>query len=211
MSGEVEPEWENSMAWRMTGRWLGICSCKMVCRCVFGPAEPDEGWCSGGILLDIRQGHSDGVSLAGRRVGWFVDMPKDFSAGNGTCRLYIDEGASADQRRELEAICSGKRGGPFEVVAGIVSEWLPAQSVPIDVRWGEYPSASIGDIGRIQLQPLTDGAGAQTKLVKAPAMAAFGVESYDLARSDGSEWNDPDRRRWRAGGNGDMADFDWSG
>jgi len=51
------------MAWRMTGRWLETCSCKMICRCTMGPAEPDQGWCSAAILVDIQQGESEGVSL----------------------------------------------------------------------------------------------------------------------------------------------------
>jgi hypothetical protein len=92
------------MAWQITGRWIELCSCKMFCPCWFGPAEPDQGWCSGAVLADIQQGNSDGVNLSGRKVTFVGDWPKDFASGNGTARLYIDGGADVDQRRELEAI-----------------------------------------------------------------------------------------------------------
>jgi hypothetical protein len=199
------------MAWSMKGRFFDLCSCAMPCRCSFGPAEPDRGWCSGGILLDIRQGHSDGVSLNGRKVGWIVDLPKDYATGNGTCRLYVDDGASADQRRELEVIGQGQRGGAFAVLASIVTTWLPTLTTPIVVRWDEQLSAEIGDFALIRLAPMKDGNGRQTKLVHAPSESALGIEQSDLAFSTGSEWNDPERRRWQAGGYGSIADFDWKG
>jgi Protein of unknown function (DUF1326) len=53
--------------------------------------------------------------------------------GNATARLYIDEDANADQRRELEAICSGQRGGPMATIAPLIAKWLPARSAKIDV------------------------------------------------------------------------------
>ena len=99
------------MAWRMTGRWLETCSCKMICRCTMGPAEPDQGWCSAAILLDIQQGDSDGVNLANTRAVWVIDLPGDFAAGNGTARVYLDERAGSVQRGELDAILTGKKGG----------------------------------------------------------------------------------------------------
>ena len=91
------------MAWRMAGRFIESCSCKLWCPCWLGPADPDQGWCSGAILVDIQQGNSDGADLGGLKVVFVGDWPKDFASGNGTGRLYIDEAADANQRRELEA------------------------------------------------------------------------------------------------------------
>ena len=55
---------------------------------LLGPAEPDQGWCSGALTFVIEQGESDGVDLGGRKVLWLVDFPKDFVSGNGTGRIY---------------------------------------------------------------------------------------------------------------------------
>jgi hypothetical protein len=90
------------MAWNMTGQMLESCSCKMLCPCALGPAEPDQGWCAGALVFDIQRGQADGVSLDRTTVVLVVNMPGDFLGGNGTARLYVDEAASAAQRQELE-------------------------------------------------------------------------------------------------------------
>ena|GEM_PF-6253281 len=70
----------------------------------------DQGWCSGALTFAIQQGQSDGVNLGGRTVVWLVDLPKDFVGGNGTVRIYVDDGADASQMQELEAIFTGRKG-----------------------------------------------------------------------------------------------------
>ena len=62
------------MAWQISGQLLDTCSCKLLCPCILGPAEPDQGWCSGALAFDIQQGSS---------VMAF-DMPGDFIGGNLT-------------------------------------------------------------------------------------------------------------------------------
>src|SRR3990172_7845518 len=104
------------MAWKMTGLTMEACSCKMMCRCTLGPTEPDQGWCSAALVIDVQRGNSDGVDLGGRKVAAALDFPGDFFGGNATGRLYIDDGAGAEQRRELEAIFMGKKGGPWEAM-----------------------------------------------------------------------------------------------
>ena len=39
--------------------------------------------------------------------------------GQGTARLYLDDQASPDQRRELEAVFSGQKGGLWK------GSWVP--------------------------------------------------------------------------------------
>ena len=66
------------MAWHMTGQLIEACTCKAACPCVLGPAEPDQGGCSGALTFVIQQGESDGVNVGGRKVLWLIDLPKDF-------------------------------------------------------------------------------------------------------------------------------------
>jgi hypothetical protein len=198
------------MAWHMTGRFIEACSCKMFCPCWFGPAEPDQGWCSGSVLMDIQQGNSEGIDLSGLKVVFVGDWPGDFFSGNGTACLYIDATANTGQRRELELICTGKKGGPWEAMAGVIATWLPAQPATIEVQWGESVSVRVGDIGQISLQPpLTDGAGRQTQVLGAAAMAALQLDRLTLARSDGTAFSDPQMRQWQSGGSGDTSTFNW--
>src|SRR5215813_7936073 len=93
------------------------------------------------------RGSSDGVPLSGRLVIWAVDLPKDFATGNGTARLYIDDTATSEQQRELEAIFKGQRGGPWELVAAaIVSNWLPTRIVPITIRTDSGVEVKAGEV-----------------------------------------------------------------
>jgi hypothetical protein len=198
------------MAWRVTGQLHEVCSCKMLCPCWFGPAEPDQGWCSGALIFDVRQGEADGIDLSGSKVVFAADWPGDFWGGNGTARLYLDEAASPDQRRELEAIFSGKKGGPLEpVVAGVISQWLPAKTARIDVQWGDDTTATVGEVGRVQSKRMKSETGEAATVRGAAAMGAFQIESMEVARTAGTRWTDPDMRRWE-GDSGTVSTFSWS-
>lgn len=197
------------MAWHMTGQLIEACSCKAACPCVLGPAEPDQGWCSGALTFVIEQGESDGVSLGGRRVVWLIDLPKDFASGNGTGRIYIDDAADARQSQELEAIFTGKKGGPGGVLGSLVTKWLPTQTAAITVSGDENPSITVGAVGNVKLQRIRDEAGRATTLLNAPVLSAIQVDRADLARGDGSRFADPEMRRWESGGHGSVSPFSW--
>ena len=199
------------MSWRLKGRLAGMCSCKMMCRCILGPAEPDQGWCSFAQICEIETGNSNGVDLTGMKVAMAMDLPGDFFSGVDVARLYIDERASSEQRRELEAIFTGEKGGVWAAMREVIRKWLPAQTTGIEVKWGGSPSARVGSVGVAKLEPLKTGDGKQTRLLNAPVEAAFGIDTDDLARADGSGWSDPEMRRWESGGFGALSPFDWSG
>jgi hypothetical protein len=198
------------MAWNMSGRFMESCSCKLWCPCWLGPAEPDRGWCSGAVVIDIEQGTADGLDLSGLTAVFLGDWPKDFASGNGTARVFIDETASAEQRRVLEPILTGQQGGPWSVVGGVIAQWLPAQTARIDVRWDDRPSVTVEGIGEVQLEPLRDESGRGVEVRGAEAMAAFDLEAMELARGDGTRFAAPEMRAWESGGEGVVSTFDWS-
>ena len=198
------------MAWYMAGHLFEACSCKMLCPCFMGPAEPDQEWCSGTFSFRIQEGASDGVDLSGCKVVWRIDLPGDFVGGNGTARLYVDEAATADQRRKLEAIFTGKQGGPWAVVSTLITTWLPTQIVQITIEDVDNPAIRIGNVGQVTLQRIRDEAGRSTRVLNAPALGAFQLDSVDLAYSNGTQLFDPAMRRWQAGGSGSTGVFRWS-
>src|SRR3990172_7958995 len=138
----------------------------MLCPCWLGPdGEPDKGWCGGAFAFDIREGNSDGVDLGGTKVAFAAEWPGNFFAGNGTLRVYVDEGASADQRRELEAIFSGNKGGHLAGLwDAVMTKRLPARTENIQIQWRDSPSVTVGNIGRARLQPIKDPAGRATSV-----------------------------------------------
>ena len=199
------------MAWKVSGQSMELCSCNMLCPCWLGPdGQPDKGWCGGGFAFDVQEGSADGVNLNGTRVFLAAEWPGNFFLGSGTARLYIGEGASADQRRELEAIFSGNKGGHLEPLFGaVISKWLPAQTAKIDIGWGDNPSLTVGSVGQATLQPMKDAAGRPTRVQGAAAQAGFQIESMGLASSKGSRFADPDMRAWE-GDSGTLHTFNWS-
>jgi hypothetical protein len=152
------------MAWRLAGQLIETCSCNMFCPCWFTVQElmvMDQGWCAGAIALRVRDGNADGVDLGGRTVVLAVDFPgPTLFDGNATARLYVDQGASTDQRSELETICSGQKGGPMAVLAPLITTWLPARSANIDVAdQGDAITVTVADAGRVESRRLRDPQG----------------------------------------------------
>ena len=188
------------MAWRLTGQLIETCSCNMFCPCWFTVQElmiMDQGWCASAIAFRTRDGNSDGVALGGRTVVFAVDFPgPTLFDGNATARLYVDEEANADQRRELEAICSGQKGGPMAAIAPLIAKWLPARSAKIDVAdEGDAITVTVGDAGRVESRRLRDPQGQGFTLRGGGFVTGLGMEEVDLAPS-GSRWTDPDLRQF---------------
>jgi len=190
---------------------MELCSCNAWCPCWLGPDEPpDQGWCRGFFAYDIEAGNSDGVDLAGCKVVVMAHWPGNFFEGNGTARLFIGDGASADQQRELEAIYSGNKGGLLEVLFGaVMSTWLPAQAKSINIAWGDNPTVSVDGIGQVLATPFGDEAGNQATVSGAAAQGAFQIESMVLANGRESSWSDPDIGDWR-GNSCTLHTFDWA-
>ena len=199
------------MAWQISGRSMELCNCKMLCPCWLGPeGTPDEGWCAGAFGFDIQRGSSDGVDLSGTKVALAAEWPGNFFGGGGTARLYIGDSGSDAQRRELESIFSGKKGGLFEGLWGaVISNWLPSETTKVDIGWGASPSLNVGSFGRATLTPLKDQAGKATRVEGAAAQAAFQLASMDLASSKGTQWSDPNLRPWQ-GDSGTLHQFSWN-
>ncbi len=199
------------MAWQISGTYYAPCSCNIGCPCLLGELEGDQegGWCSGLVAVDVKSGQSDGVALGGTRAMMIADWPKGFLAGDGTGRIYVGEGASEDQQRELETILSGRKGGVLEPIAELVPNTLETRLAPIDIDTsGETTRIRVGDIGEAVLEPLKGASGEPTRLLH--GAAAF-RDDTTLARGTGTRFHDPDLREWDSLGHGEFTDFDWSG
>ncbi len=115
--------------------------------------------------------------------------------GNGTSRVYVDDGASEDQVRELEAIMQGKKGGPMEVLAPLTSTWLPTVTAKIDVAEdGDAVTMSVSGFGEVKSNLLRNDDGQQVTLQNAGMAVGLGGQSVELAPS-GSHWSDSDLPR----------------
>jgi hypothetical protein len=184
------------MAWQLNGQLIESCSCNMFCPCWFGVQDlmiMDRGWCAGALALRVDEGDVDGVDLSGRTIVIAIHFPgPTLYDGNATARVFIDDGATDDQRRELEPILHGEKGGPMEVFGGLVESWLPTESASIDLREdGDAIAVGVGEMGDLKSQLLRDPDGQPFTLRGGGFVGGFGLEEAELAPS-ATQWNDPE-------------------
>jgi hypothetical protein len=189
----------------------------MLCPCWYGVKElmhMDRGWCASPILFRIQDGSADGIDLSGLNFVFagFFPGPTLYD-GNGTARLYLDEATSAAQQQALEAIMQGKRGGPMEIVGGLISTYLPTKRVPIAVQESNGTiAATVGDVGQIKSQRLKNEAGQQMTMqnVGFAMVFQFKEQTAELAPSDGTRWADSDMPEQWESRSGAVGTFTWS-
>jgi hypothetical protein len=190
------------MAWSITAKILESCSCAALCPCTLGPAKPDQGWCSGAFGIRVLQGTSDGVDLSGARLAMQFELPGDFLGGIDKAKLYLDPSLTTAQRRELDAIFHGEKGGLWGGMRGMIKTWLPSSVAKVEISDGDSPTVTVEGFGNIALQPIKTENGKPTRLVDAPILSAFGMVEEELAFAKGTKFSDPDLRRWESLGQG---------
>lgn len=137
--------------WTFEADYFTACNCDWGCPCNFN-ARPTEGRCMGWGLWNVLRGRFGDTALDGTRFALYYSFPGRVEEGNGTACAYVDRRASAEQRRALEAIGTGKAGGGIFQLFGeaLVKRWLPTRAADIDfelkdgvgrVRIGEFGAA----------------------------------------------------------------------
>jgi hypothetical protein len=119
----------------MTGDELVNCNCAWGCPCQFN-ALPTRGHCDGLLTCRIDEGRYGNVKLDGAKFAVMVSFPGAIHEGNGTGQAVIDDAASPEQRKALNAILSGKEGGVFfEIIAAVCSNTLETAYAPITLTY----------------------------------------------------------------------------
>jgi hypothetical protein len=197
---------------------IETCSCNMLCPCWYGVQElmvMDQGWCASPILFRLRDGAADGVNLGGLTLALALFFPgPTLYDGNATARLYLEEAATTDQRSALEPIMQGQRGGPMQILAGLITTWLPTQTAPITVQEANGSiQATVGTVGQIHSQRLKNEAGQPMTMQNVGFAVAlqFDRQTAELAPSAGTRWADPDLPRQWESRSGAVGTFTWSG
>jgi hypothetical protein len=106
------------MSWRIRGTYFESCNCDAICPCrrIDGVAggRSTHGVCMGVLSWLIEEGDVDGVELAGLPVALACRYSDDEPGSPWTWVLYLDAGASDEQRAGLEGIFTGRLGGDAE-------------------------------------------------------------------------------------------------
>jgi hypothetical protein len=206
-----------AMTWNLSGTMAESCSCNMLCPCWFGVKElmiMDKGYCASSILFSIKNGRSDGIDLKGNEVVMALDFPgPTLFDGNATSRLYVDDVVDTSQRKELEDIFQGKKGGPMEVISKFVAKWLPTQGTKIEINDdGSNLTAKVGSFGQIKSEQLKNESGQTMTLHGASFASVFQMENETFALApSATQWSDPEMPRQFSTRSGAVANFSWRG
>jgi len=121
------------MPWKITADYFENCNCDVICPCIATPdLRADYERCHAPMISRIVEGTFDGVRLDGLAFVILIDAPQVMSQGNWRVGYYLDERATGEQREALEAIVTGRAGGPPSFIASMRGEHLGVKWVPIE-------------------------------------------------------------------------------
>ncbi len=131
MSGKAEP----AVAWWARGLIFENCSCQAICP---GHVHFDQlcydDRCVGYWAIRFDEGRYEDVDLGGMKAVIAYESPPHMIDGDWTEAIVIDVGASPAQRRAVEAILTGRAGGPWAILGRFVGRRLETRFLPIDIE-----------------------------------------------------------------------------
>jgi len=174
-------------SWNVAGQLEESCSCDGACPCWFNHL-PTKGTCSGGTFYFIDQGTYGMTSLDGLSAGVVTQSPKGKtmmeSVGDWPfLYIYIDDAATPDQRKALEAIMR--------------ASLPPAPAKDIKVRYvaikrtinGKEHKITYGEYGSFSGHVVQGPFGGPTKIINPPAADPF-HKQYTQGETTKQTYND---------------------
>lgn len=126
--------------WNFEAEFIQSCNCDYGCPCNFN-GYPTHGNCEALNAYRIRDGKFGNTRLDGVKFGQGLWWPKAIHEGNGIAALYIDPGATPEQRKAIEEIVSGKHGGGvFEIFPKTFAKTHPTKTAKIEFRYNGHDS-----------------------------------------------------------------------
>jgi hypothetical protein len=167
--GETGPTYD------VQGKYYDTCACHVSCSCGANVVLPSEGHCDGVIVLHIDKGRISAESLDGLNLAIVIRTPQGkkvndsmFAGDLDHLTVYIDDKASAAQRRVMPSLLGGLLG--TKEVRG----FKPPQFAPMSLTLN-------GDAARFDIS------GGRT--------LSFEIENIDVEKANpGAPHGDPGKR-----------------
>ena len=186
-AAQTKPETGAPQRWSVRGLYTEACSCETACPCIFA-SPPSKGYCEALIGWTVDSGHFEGTRLDGFNVLWALYIPAHVLKGNFKLALYVDQRANTAQRAALEAIFSGKAGGPLAGLAPLISEMLPTKTAAFQFQAeGKRRRMVVSGIGELDITALKGADGGDVIVHNSP-MAA--VSPITIAKSTRQSYRD---------------------
>ena len=166
------------MGYKLEGRLLEVCNCKVLCPCWIGE-DPDNGTCESTLAYRIDRGSIDGVDVSGLTLAVAAFIPGNVLKGNFRQCVYISEEASDEQFGALLTAFGGKLGGPLKDLAELVGEVVEVKRAPISFEVEEGRGRyTVGDFLEADMEPYRGPSGEPTTLVESIFSTIPGSPAY---------------------------------
>ena len=146
--------------WELDITQMQNCNCNYGCACQY-TVDPTHGSCEASVVYEIHSGFYGDTDLSGTRAAFTAIWPEAIYKGNGQMQLIIDDSASADQKKALEAILSGQDTDEMATGWYIFNAMCPTKhetiytkietKINIEERTG---SATVHDMFDLDVEPL---------------------------------------------------------
>jgi len=171
--------------WEIQVDDVETCNCDFACPCNFS-GYPTDGYCEALVAYHIKKGRFGRTRLDGLDVIYAAAWPHAIHQGGGALRLYISEGASAEQRDALVRIFSGKAkgNGPFELFSGTMSTFDDPVFAPIEVTIdGRRSSFRVPGHLDVALAPFTNPVSGEVQDIRVNMPKGFIFKTALAART----------------------------
>jgi hypothetical protein len=180
------------MSWRIRGSYFESCNCDAICPCRRIEGAPGgrstHGVCMGVLSWLIEEGAADDIDLSGLPVALAIRYSDDEPGSPWTWVLYLDAGATSEQRSALEGIFTGRLGGdaashfPW---AWKASELVAVRPVAIDVdHTKRRQRLRIRDRVSVRIRDRYDGAETVTCVIPGHERAGEELVADELVVED---------------------------
>ncbi len=123
----------NPIKWRAKVEHLVACNCDWGCPCAF-EARPTAGHCEAAVGHRIVTGTYGDVTLDGLKWVLIVRWPGAIHEGGGRGIVYLDARAKGQKRTALEAVATGRAGGPIGILMSTVDAGVEVREASIDFK-----------------------------------------------------------------------------
>jgi len=182
--------------WNLTVEYIQSCNCDYGCPCNFN-SLPTHGNCEALLGFHVTKGTVNGAKLDGVTFAQGLWWPKAIHEGGGTGRLYIDPGATPQQRKAVEELHTGKiGGGVFEIFPQTWTKTLATKAAKIGWQFKGYDSkftvAGVGEVASSHIKNAVTGDDFEGQIVlpRGIAWKKSDVTSVDWwLRDSDAAWN----------------------
>lgn len=176
------------MDWHIEGSYLATCTCEVQEHWrIDGTITSTPGGCKGVIVFQVKGGSFTSTNLSPDLAGvdfaivnLFPDKVTDDDFWE--MGIIVDSVATDDQARAVEQIVSGRVGGPFSDLRGMIGEFLGMERARIKIEMSAKPSVRIQGGSNYVFSPNRDAAG--TLYRGGGALFPFGTDRIG-GRADG--------------------------